>query len=296
MQDTGFRLVADLGTQLGECPLWSVDEQALYLVDIKACRILRFDPASGATAVIQLAEEVGCIGLRKGGGFVAALRSGLCLLDASGVIVRNLAANPENQKTSRFNDGTVDPVGRFITGTIDETRQHGDARLYRYDRRGLVPLFEGLMTANGTAFSPDGRRLYHSDTPRFTVFVSDYDPAGGTVSNTRIFARLEPTGDDRGRPDGAAVDVEGCYWTALYEGGRVQRYDPDGRLLAEYPVPVRCPTMVAFGGPEMKTLFLTSARAGRSEAELAQFPQSGGLFALDPGVAGLPKPLFDPDV
>jgi sugar lactone lactonase YvrE len=295
-RETGFRLVADLGTELGECPLWSVAEQALFLVDIKACRILRFDPASGATTAIQLEEEVGCVGLQRGGGFVAALRSGLHLLDASGVIVRKLAANPENQQTSRFNDGTVDPVGRFIAGTIDETKLHGDARLYRYDRRGLVPLFEGLMTANGTAFSPDGRRLYHSDTPRFTIYVSDYDPANGAVSNTRVFARLVPLGEDRGRPDGAAVDVEGCYWTALYEGGRVQRYDPDGLLLAEYSVPLRCPTMVAFGGPEMKTLYLTSARAGRSAAELEQFPHSGGLFALDAGVAGLPKPLFDPDV
>jgi sugar lactone lactonase YvrE len=295
-QNPGFTLVADLATQLGECPLWSVAEQALYLVDIKARRILRFDPAMGATAVIQLEEEVGCIGLAKGGGFVAALRSGICLLDRSGRVLRRLAANPEDQATSRFNDGTVDPAGRFIAGTIDETRSRGDARFYRYDRRGLVPLFEGLMTANGTAFSPDGRRLYHSDTPRFTIFVSDYDPASGAVANTRVFARLEPSGDDRGRPDGAAVDVEGCYWTALYEGGRVQRYAPDGRLMAEYPVPLRCPTMVAFGGPRMTTLYLTSARAGRDEAELARFPQSGGLFALEAGVAGLPKPLFDPDV
>jgi sugar lactone lactonase YvrE len=294
-QTPGFSLVADLRTQLGECPLWSVAEKTLYLVDIKARRILRFDPASGATTVIQLEEEVGCIGLAKGGGFVAALRSGLCLLNPSGRVLRKLAANPEDQATSRFNDGMVDPAGRFIAGTIDETRSRGDARLYRYDQRGLVPLFEGLMTSNGTAFSPDGRRLYHSDTPRFTIFVSDYDPASGAVSNTRVFARLEPFGDDRGRPDGAAVDVEGCYWTALYEGGRVQRYDPDGRLLAEYPVPLRCPTMVAFGGPRMTTLYLTSARAGRDEAELARFPQSGGLFALEAGVAGLPKSLFDPD-
>ena len=291
-----FHLVADARAELGECPLWSVAEQVLYSVDIKGRRILRFDPATGALTDITIAEDIGCIGLARGGGFIAGLRSGIYLLDAAGAIRSRLADNPEDQRRSRFNDGMIDPAGRLVAGTIDESRERGDARLYRYDRRGLVALVDGLMTANGTAFSPDGRQLYHSDTPRYTVYASDYDPATGAASNTRVFIRLEPRGDDRGRPDGAAIDVEGNYWVALYEGGRVQRYAPDGTLLGEFPVPARCPTMVSFGGADMATLFVTSARAGRGPDELARYPHSGGLFAMRPRIAGLPKPLFDPKI
>ena len=123
-----------------------------------------------------------------------------------------------------------------------------------------------------------------------------YDPATGEATDQTLFVRLEPTETDRGRPDGAAVDAEGCYWTALFEGGRIQRYAPDGRLLAEYPVPARCPTMVGFGGPDLKTLYVTSARAGRSDEELAALPLSGSLFAMPVEVPGLPEYRFDPSV
>jgi sugar lactone lactonase YvrE len=138
--------------------------------------------------------------------------------------------------------------------------------------------------------------LYHSDTPTFTIWRYAYDPATGEASGKTVFARLEPTESDRSRPDGAAVDREGCYWTALFEGGRIRRYAPDGRLLAEYPVPARCPTMVCFGGPERKTLYVTSARTGRSSEELAAFPHSGSVFAMPVEVPGLPEYLFDPSV
>ncbi len=288
-------LAVDIRCALGECPVWSVEEQALWFVDILGRRLHRHDPGTGATQGFDMPEEIGCVALARGGGFVAGLRSGLWRLDARARPGERLAANPEDPATSRFNDGRTDPAGRFLLGTIDEPKSRGAAHLYRYDRRGLVPLVDGLMTSNGLAFSPDGRTLYHSDTPRFTVFAHDYDPATGTATNRRPFARLDPQAADRGRPDGAAVDVEGCYWTALFEGGRVQRYAPDGRLLAEYPVPARCPTMVAFGGPDLATLYVTSARAGRPEAELAELPLSGAVFALAAPAPGRPEPLFDPE-
>lgn len=240
---------------------------------------------------MQLPEEVGCIGLAENGGFVAGLRSGIWMLDHQGQPQIKLADNPEDQAVSRFNDGMVDPAGRFIAGTVDETRQLGTAALYRYDERGLARLSDGLLTSNGVAFSPDGRRLYHSDTPRFTLYVYDYDVLSGEATNRQIFARFGSE-SDKGRPDGGAVDVEGCYWTALFEGGRVQRYSPDGDLLAEYPVPAKCPTMVTFGGPDMRTLYCTSASIGRSAEELEQYPQSGALFAMQTEVAGLEKALF----
>ncbi|NEJ02577.1 SMP-30/gluconolactonase/LRE family protein [Rhizobium ruizarguesonis] len=291
---TGFELVLDLKASLGECPLWSVAEQVLYFVDIKRCWIHRFDPESGGLKTMELAEEVGCIGLAAAGGFIAGLRSGLWLIGTDGTLLRKLADNPEDQVNSRFNDGMVDPKGRFVAGTVDETREKGIAGLYRFDRNGLTQLADGLLTSNGVAFSPDGQRLYHADTLRYTLYTYDYAPETGTASNRRVFARFG-SDTDKGRPDGGAVDVEGCYWTALFEGGRVQRYSADGILLAEYSVPARCPTMVTFGGSDMRTLYCTSASIGRSADEIAAFPLSGALFAMHTDIAGLPKPLFNPE-
>lgn len=286
----------DVRAQLGECPIWSEEEQALFFVDIKGRAIHRFEPESGRHESYPVSEDIGCIGFRKGGGFIAGLRSGLWLLDGQGRPERKLAENPEDQGTSRFNDGRVDPAGRFLAGTIDEPKAGAKAHLYRYDRRGLSMLLKGLLTSNGVAFSPDGRTLYHSDTPTFTVWRYAYDPATGEAADPQVFARLTPTETDRGRPDGAAVDAEGCYWTALFEGGRIRRYAPDGGLLAEYPVPARCPTMVAFGGPDRRTLFVTSARYERPEAELSAMPHSGSLFSMRVDVPGLPENHFDPAV
>jgi sugar lactone lactonase YvrE len=286
----------DLRVELGECPQWSAAEQALYFVDIKGRTLHRFKPTTGDHAAMAMPEEIGCYGFRKNGGFIAGFRSGIWLLDAQGNREAKLADNPEDQRTSRFNDGRIDPAGRFLAGTIDEPKDGGKAHLYRYDQRGLTSLAGGLLTSNGVAFSPDGRTLYHSDTPTFTVWRYAYDPATGEATDKTLFVRLEPTESDRGRPDGAAVDAEGCYWTALFEGGRIQRYSPEGMLLSEHPVPARCPTMVAFGGPDLKTLYVTSARTGRPAEELAAFPHSGSLFSMPVDVPGLPEYHFDPAI
>src|SRR6478735_8634996 len=291
-----FAVALDVRAELGECAIWSVEEQALYFVDIKGRALHRFEPRAEKHVAIQMPEEIGCIGFKKGGGFIAGFRSGLWLLDASGVRLEKLADNPEDQSQSRFNDGRVDPAGRFLAGTIDEPKLGGRAHLFRYDARGLSVLAERLLTSNGVAFSPDGRTLYHADTPTFTIWRYAYDPATGEATDKTLFVRLAPTESDRGRPDGAAVDAEGCYWTALFEGGRIQRYAPDGRLLAEHAVRARCPTMVCFGGPDRKTLYVTSARTGRSEGELAGLPHSGSLFAMPVDVPGLPETRFDPSV
>jgi sugar lactone lactonase YvrE len=288
-----LEVALDVRAELGECPIWSAKEQALYFVDIKSRALHRFAPATSEQRTFAMPEEIGCIGFRKSGGFIAGFRSGLWLLDADGNRTRKLADNPEDQRTSRFNDGRVDPAGRFLAGTIDEPKDGGKAHLYRYDSRGLAILAGNLLTSNGVAFSPDGRTLYHSDTPTFTVWRYAYDPATGEATDKTLFVRLEPTEMDRGRPDGAAVDAEGCYWTALFEGGRIQRYSPDGRLLAEYPVPARCPTMVCFGGTDLKTLYVTSARTGRSDDELKAYPHSGSLFTMPVDVPGLPEYEID---
>ena len=283
-----FKRVLAAGCQLGESPVWLAAEARLAFVDITGRRLHRFDPVSGDHCDVPVDEDIGCIGPAMGGGFVAGLRSGLWLLASDGAKQRRLAGNPEAAATHRFNDGHVDPRGRYFAGTLDEARSAGDAGLYRLDRRGLTRVADGLMTSNGVAFSPDGRTLYHADTPRFVVWRWDYDPATGLAENQREFVRLQPTADDRGRPDGAAVDADGCYWSALYEGGRVHRYDPDGRLMAAYPLSARKPTMPAFGGADMKTLFVTTAAdTGR---------EGGDLYALVADAPGLPSAVFDPEV
>lgn len=284
----GVRLALDCRCLLGESPVWIAAEGVLLFVDVGAGRWHRFDPGSGELQSHEVGEAIGCIAPAIGGGMVAGLRSGVWMLDASGPKRAQLAVNPEDPAVSRFNDGRVDPAGRLLVGTIDEPKAGGRAGLYRLDRRGLVRLADGLMTSNGLAFSPDGRTLYHADTPRFVVYRYDYDATTGEAVNRRIFVRLEREGGDRGRPDGAAVDVEGCYWTALYEGGRLQRYDPDGILMIEVPIPARYPTMPAFGGPGLGTLYVTTARDADGNG--------GGLYALDAAVPGLPTRAFDPAV
>lgn len=283
---SSLELILEAGILLGESPVWCPQRKLLLFVDITGRRLLKFNPASKALESCAIDEDIGCVAPAKDGGFIAGLRSGIWCLDGQGAKLRMLAANPEDVGVSRFNDGRVDPAGRFLAGTIDEPKAGGRAGLYRYDRRGLVRLADGLLTSNGLAFSPDGRTLYHADTPRFVVNQYDYDRASGTAENRRVFVALDPTALDRGRPDGAAVDEQGCYWTALYEGGRVQRYDPNGELMSEHPVPVRSPTMPAFGGPDLKTLFVTTARDSQGTG--------GGLYTMQVDVPGLQTFLFDP--
>jgi sugar lactone lactonase YvrE len=298
MTDQPFELCLTVQCALGESPVWIPARGVLIFVDITRRRLYRFDPVSKQLDHSNIDEEIGCVAVARGGGYVAGLRTGIWLLNEAGVKRRKLADNPENHATSRFNDGRVDPMGRYLAGTLDEPKAGGNAGLYRCDHTGLAKLADGLMTSNGLAFSPDGCTLYHSDTPRFVVYCYDYDPETGAAVNRREFVRIEPTATDRGRPDGAAVDAEGCYWSALYDGGRVHRYDPTGRLMSVHPVPVRCPTMPAFGGADMKTLFVTTAREKNAAAGGvkggAGAASGGDVYALRVQVPGIPNPMFDP--
>lgn len=293
LSDSEFRLVCDSRSQLGESPVWSEAEQVLYFVDIRGPSINRFDPATRELQRFMQSEDIGCIGLVKGGGFIAGLRSGIWRLDAQGKPLAKLADNPEAVETSRFNDGRVGPDGRFYAGTVDEGRK-GTAALYRYDRNGLETVIGDLMCSNGLAFSPDGSTLYHVDSPVSTVTARKFDRVSGTVSDERML--IEIPDNPAARPDGACVDAEGCYWLAIFGASVVRRYSPEGRKLAEYPVPVKCPTMPAFGGPDMRTLYVTTAGSRRPPEEMAQYPNSGSLFAMRTPVAGLVEPFFDEGV
>jgi sugar lactone lactonase YvrE len=285
-----FTCVLDVRASLGECPQWSVAEQALYWVDINAPSLNRFDPATGRNVAMPMPEAIGCYALRRGGGFVVALRSGLWFARADGSLERRIADAPYDPEHHRFNDGRCDRQGRFYAGFMDETRSANTAALWRLDPDlRFTEVLRGITISNGIAWSPDGRTMYHTDTPTRVVHAYDYDPATGTPSRPRVFARWSGETD---RPDGATVDAEGCYWTAFYRGGKVLRIAPGGETLAEHPLPAMCPTMCALGGPDLRTLYVTSARQERSAEELSRLPQSGGLFAMRAPVPGLPEPDF----
>ncbi len=276
---------------LGECPRWDEQQQCLWWVDISRQQIHRLDLASGEHRGYPLHEEIGCLALRHQGGLVVGLRSGLALLPdpASGVLIP-LAAPEADRPWQRFNDGRCDARGRFIAGTMNPRKDAHYGTFYRLDADGSVrPLVGRSWTCNGLAFSPDGRILYWADTPTRTIHRCDYDLASGEVSNPRVFY-VVPEG--WGRPDGACVDSEGCYWSAQYAGGRLLRLSPEGELLQTVMLPVSHPTMPAFGGPDLKTLFVTSASQGMSAEQLASNPWEGALLALNMAVSGLVEPRF----
>lgn len=285
------QLLLDAGALLGESPRWSVPEQRLYWVDIEGRMIHRTDPATGTDEVMQLDQQVGCAAPRAGGGLVAALEDGCALIDAWGAAPRPfgpavLADKPEQ----RFNDGCVDARGRLWVGSLTSDKAHPAATLYRLDPDGsLTEVFGRLTTSNGAAFSPDGRTFYHADTPTHAVRAYDVDPATGALGDGRNFHQF-PHGN--GRPDGAAVDAEGCYWSALWDGWRVVRLSPAGELLQTVELPVQRPTMIAFGGADMQTAFVTSAGKNLTDDERLGQPHAGGVFAFRVDVPGLVQPMF----
>ena len=285
-----FTCVLDIKASLAECPVWSTGEQALYWVDINAPSLNRFDPATGRNTVMPMPESIGCFALRRSGGFIVALRGGVWLAHADGTLDRKVADAPYDPAHHRFNDGRCDSAGRFFIGSMNEKRDANSASLIRLDPDFRVTgILADMMISNGLAWSPDGRTMYHADTPAQTVRAFAYDAASGMPSNPRVFAKWTGETD---RPDGAAVDSAGNYWIAFYRGGKVVKISPRGSLLAEYATPALCPTMCAFGGADLRTLYVTSARQLRDADELARLPQSGGIFALAVDTPGMSEPQF----
>jgi sugar lactone lactonase YvrE len=282
--------VLDAKAELGECPVWSADEQALYWVDSYAPALHRLDPATGATRTWPMPRPIGSFGLRETGGAVVALRDGFHLLDFdTGEL--SFLIGPRQVPGTRFNDGKVSPDGRFWAGTMDEEKLSRPlGALYRLDPDGgLHRMVDGLIVSNGLAWSADGRTMFHSDSKGMVVWAYDYDPQHGTMANRRVVAR--PT-EEVGRPDGAAVDVDGFYWSAGISAGVLNRWAPDGRLDQAIPLPCSNPTMPCFGGPDLKTVFVTSLRHGVASDVLTAKPLSGGIFAVDVDVPGVPVARF----
>jgi len=281
---------------LGESPFWHPQEQALYWCDIPGRTLHHWKPDTAEHASWQFYTELGSCAPLASGGLLLALRGGLLRFNpATGRRVW-LAAAPYDVAVERFNDGKTDPQGRFWVGTIWEPRDGPRAALYRFDQAGLALAADGVTVSNGLAWSPDGATMYWADTPAHVVYALDFDRARGAASNRRTFAAFaKPAGADlngyAGRPDGAAVDAEGCYWVAMFEGGRVLRISPAGEILQEVRLPVRCPTMPCFGGDDLKTLYITTAREKRPPEELASQPLAGHVLQLRVEVPGLPVSL-----
>ena len=289
--------VLDDRMQVGECPLWHPTEQVLYWVDIEGKAIHRLDPASGAHQRWDMASEPSALAHRAGGGLLVTLRSGCAHFDPRDGSVRAIASAPApyDTATTRFNDGRADPAGRFWVGTIYEPRDQPAAEMFVLERGQLRTAWSGGMTvSNGLGFSPDQRTMYHSDTKAHRITRYAYDAASGNVSDPQLLRQFS---DDKnhnygGRPDGAAVDSAGNYWCAMFEGARILCLSPSGEQLAEIALPARCPTMMAFGGPDLRTLYITSASFKRPEAELEQYPHNGRLLSVRLDVAGRPEPAY----
>jgi sugar lactone lactonase YvrE len=285
------RLLLDVRNRTGECPLWSVREQALYWEDIYAPAIYRFDPTSGETTTWPMPAQVGAFGLRAGGGLIVGLRTGIHFFDpACGALTFVVDPEPDRPE-NRLNDGKVSPEGRFWIGSMfdvpGEERQRTGA-LYRVDPDGSCHrMLDGLLVPNGLAWSPDGRTMYHSDSRDRFIKAFDYDPASGSIANGRVIAR---PGEADGRPDGGAMDGEGCYWSAGVSAGCLNRYRPDGTLADKIPVPTPSPTMCCFGGADLRTLYITSHR--EKTDLLDRFPTAGGVFVTEVAVPGIPVGPF----
>ncbi|WP_019139590.1 SMP-30/gluconolactonase/LRE family protein [Noviherbaspirillum massiliense] len=282
--------------QVGESPLWHPKEEALYWIDIPARMVHCHHLPTAAHRSWQMPAEPGCIVRCATGGLIVAMRSGIAHFDTATGALTELAAAPYDTTRMRFNDGRCDAAGRLWVGTIYEPRDQPLGSLYCLERGCLINKGCPATVSNGVAFSPDSGLLYHADTTAHRITVYEFDLAQGRVGEGHLFRQFskDKAHGYGGRPDGAVVDSEGAYWVAAFEGGCILRLSPSGDVLQKIELPVRCPTMPVFGGADLRTLFITTARHNRSEAELAQHPLSGSVLALRVSIAGLDEPSYQP--
>jgi len=284
----------------GESPVWHAAEQALYWVDIPARKLCRWRLADSSFRQWTAPEMIACIAPMAGSGnWIGAAESGLFELSVGkgSALGFDLLAHVDHASAGmRFNDGRCDRQGRFLAGTMVMNMAIGanTGCIYSYQKNSKLRLLvDDLITPNGMAFSPDGRTMYLSDShPSVqSVWAFDYDTDTGTPSKRRLFVDMKAL---PGRPDGAAIDTDGCYWICGNDAGLVHRFTPDGKLDYSLSVPVKKPAMCAFGGAGLDVLFVTSIRP--EGLDLSDQPLAGGVFALRPGVVGMADALFRADM
>ena len=305
---TAWQTVTTVANELGESPFWHPHEQMLYWVDIPGKKILRANVTMGSVQTWPMPCEPGCIAPAASGGLVIALRDGIYRAHEWNGALQRIAPAPYDTSRLRFNDGKADPKGRFWAGSYCEQRGDPTAALYAMHTHAgqsntLVCMVDRATVANGLAWSPDAKTLYWADTAQAVIWAWDWQADSNTLCNRRIFHQFpakpdgwaygQPDHDAYwGRPDGAAVDLDGNYYVAMYEGGCVIKLSPVGQVLARIPAPAVCVTMPCFGGDDLKTLYITTARKGRTAQELADRPQSGCVFSMRVDVPGLPVNFF----
>lgn len=277
--------VWQLGAPLGEGPLWVERDQALWFVDIKSHKIHRFDPASGDKKSWDAPGQVGFVLPAEGGGFVVGLQSGLSRFDEKTGAFTHLCDPEPDEPGNRLNDGTVDSKGRLWFGSMDDSETGVKGAIYRLGADGSCVCSSPLYAiTNGPAVSPDGKTLYHVDTLGGVIYACDV-AEDGSLDNRRVFATV-PNSD--GFPDGPTVDSEGCVWVGLYAGWGVRRFSPEGEVLETVKFPVSAITKIAFGGPDLKTAYATTANKHLTPELLEREPRAGDLFRFEVDVAGVP--------
>lgn len=287
-----IEVLVDVKTTLGEGPLWDVQEQRLYWIDVIDGRVFRCTADGREVRSWDMPDSIGSMALRRNGGAIVALGSGLHFLDFDTGETRQIAHPEKDKPHNRLNDGKVDARGRFIVGSMDTREGFTDGRLFRIDPDLKVHVLDvGFAISNGPCWSPDGSTFYFSDTFSGEIWQYDYDLDTGTIANRRTFTNDGFTATTC--TDGATVDAESFLWSAHVYEGKLCRYAPDGSLDRVIEMPVKKVTSLNFGGPDMDTLFVTSM----TKPPLPRYPgdnvMRGSLFAIHGlGVKGLPEPRF----
>lgn len=288
MSAPAIEVASDAGAELGEGPVWDSRSSELAWVDITPGRVHFLDVDGGERAV-EVGQPVGAVVPRASGGHVLAVRDGFAALAGDGTVT-SLAQVEHDVPGNRMNDGKCDRHGRLWAGTMAFDEAPGAGALYRLETdRTVTTILEGVTISNGLAWSLDDHTMYYIDTPTRRVDQLDYDPSSGAVENRRPLLEIPA---QAGSPDGMALDSEGFLWVALYGGGAVRRYAPDGALDRVIELPATCVTSCAFGGRELEDLYITCARHGLSPQQLAREPLAGALFRHRPGVRGLPTEAY----
>ena len=284
-------LALDCRNAHGEGATWGSREKRLYWVDIEGRAVWRWDPVTGETRTWPTGRRPCCLAVRGAGGVVVALEDRFAFLDVRSGGLTSLGTVEVALPATRMNDGRCDRQGRFVAGGMNESPgQERVSGVYRLDPDlRVTQVIAGVACTNSICFSPDGRTMYFADTPTRRVLAYAYDADSGTPYEPRVL--YEFTGD-AGKPDGSTVDADGCLWNAVWNGRRIVRITPDGRLDRSIDVPVTNPTCLAFGGSDLGTLYVTTSRQGLSDAQCAAEPHAGSLFAIRPGPRGLPEPEF----
>jgi len=291
MNEQPVKLILDSQAKLGEGPIWHPDEKKLFWVDIEGFALHIFDPATQEDKVFEMGQRIGTVVPMESGNVAVALEDGVYTVDLqTGELT--LFANPlEGQENIRFNDGKCDPAGRLWVGSMALNAAKGAADLYCIHPDGTFEQkVDSVTISNGIVWSNDATKMYYIDTPTRVVKAFDYDLETGNISNPSVAVEIPKS---MGSPDGMAIDSEGMLWIGMWGGNAVTRWDPQtGELLGKIEVPAKNVTACAFGGDDLKTLYITTARLGTSQEELKELPKAGGLFAVEVATAGAKSALF----